>query len=477
MLILLIGFTCSFAQTRPQDLKYPPLHFNPPMAQQYRTVLNNGLRAYLAEDASLPVVNVQVLINFGPLYDAKEKAGLAELLAFTLIKGGTKSKEGSAIEERIDFLGGTLNFTTAERTATLSLTILQKDLNEGLALLFDVLCNPQFRDESIQIAKKRMLETMKQANDTPATILAREYEKLLYGDHPLTYKPFKKTIDALTAADLKKAHATYFFPKNMILLASGALKKGEFKGKINKLIAPLKNHPLEAAKISNAFPAVSPGIYFIRKAINQGYINMGHLGIEETNPDYFDVQVMNFILGGGSFTSRITTKVRSDEGLAYNTGSRFTYHTGLPGTFAGYVQTKSQTVGYAIDLIRLECERIRKELVSDEELDTAKNFYLESFSDFFQTPQIIIANFARLEMEGRPLDYYQTYRNHIDKVTKETVLKAAQKYIHPDQLAIMIVGNFEACNVTSEKYHNTLEKLGKIKFINLPDYISGEPSK
>ncbi len=100
-------------------------------------------------------------------------------------------------------------------------------------------------------------------------------------------------------------------------------------------------------------------MYFVQKKINQGYISLGHLGIEDTNPDYYAVQVMNFILGGGSFTSRITTKVRSDEGLAYNTGSRFTYRWGFPGTLSGYVQTKSATVGYAISLILKEFERIR----------------------------------------------------------------------------------------------------------------------
>jgi zinc protease len=95
-----------------------------------------------------------------------------------------------------------------------------------------------------------------------------------------------------------------------------------------------------------------PGVYFIQKAINQGYVSLGHLGIEDTHPDFFAAQVMNFILGGGSFTSRITTKVRPDEGLSYNQGIRFTTRWGFAGTFSGYVQTKSSTVGYAISLIK-----------------------------------------------------------------------------------------------------------------------------
>jgi len=183
---------------------------------------------------------------------------------------------------------------------------------------------------------------------------------------------------------------------------------------------------------------------------------------------------MNFILGRGSFTSRIVTKVRSDEGLAYSTGSRFRFRWGFPGTFSGYVQTKSSTVGYAISLIKKEFERIREDLVSDEEMETAINYYIESFSNYFTTPMSIMSNFASLEMQGRPMDYYQTYRDKIKRVTKERVLEVAKKYIHPEKMAIMIVGDWEPCNKGSDKYPGPLEKLGKVRRINLKDPLTGE---
>ena len=135
--------------------------------------------------------------------------------------------------------------------------------------------------------------------------------------------------------------------------------------------------------------------------INQGYINIGHLGLEDTNPDYYAVQVMNFILGGGSFSSRITSKVRSNEGLSYNQGSRFTYRWGFPGTFSGYVQTKSSTVGYAISLILDEFNRIRKEPVADAEMDTAINYFIDSFASSFEIAPGDHGGFANLEMTGQ----------------------------------------------------------------------------
>jgi zinc protease len=462
---------------KPSDLKFSPLKFEPPNPAAFRTQLANGLRAYIKEDHSLPLVNITALVNFGNIYVPKDRSGLGAVMGDTLIKGGTKTRDGSAIEERIEFLGSSLSFSVEERTSTLSLFVRSQDLEEGLALFFDVLMNPEFREDPLKLSKARLIEQLRQANDQPSTVLSREYEKLLYGDVSLTWQPTKASFESVTSANLKAAHQSYFFPKNIILAASGDFNKPALTKKINAIIGPWKNTKMVFPSLPQKFPDVEPGVYFIQKKINQGYISLGNLGIEDTNPDYFAVQAMNFILGGGSFTSRITSKVRSDEGLAYNTGSRFTYRWGFPGTFSGYVQTKSSTAIYAISLILKEFERIRKEPVSDEEMATALDYYLESFPDFFTSPQTTMANFATLEMQGKPMDYYKTYRDKFRSVTKEKVLEVAQKYIHPEKAAIMIVGDWEPCNQGSEKAPGPLDKLGKVHRISLIDPLTGEEIK
>lgn len=478
LIVFLLGIGAGFGQVeKPSDLKFPPLKYEPPDPKAFRVQLADGLRAYIEEDHILPLVNISALVNFGSLYLPKDKAGLGQLMSETLIKGGTKSREGSVIEERIDFLGGSLSFSVGDRISTLSLSVLKKDLDEGLGLFFDVLMNPEFRDDALKLGKARLIEQLRQANDQPSEVLSREYSCLLYGDHPLTWQPTRTTYQGIVDADLKAAHGQYFFPKNVILTAAGDFSKAELKDKINKSIAGWKNKSLAASAFSKQFPAAEPGVYFIQKAINQGYISLGHLGIEDTNPDYYAVQVMNFILGGGSFTSRITTKVRSDEGLSYNQGSRFTYTWGFPGTFSGYVQTKSATVGYAISLILNEMERIRKETVSDDEMEMAINYYLESFSDNFQSPPTTMMNFATLEMQGKPADYYKTYRDKIKAVGKDQVMAVARKYIQPEKIVIMIVGDWEPCNKGSDKFPGPLDKLGKIHRINLRDPMTGEETK
>jgi zinc protease len=479
--ILALTFLCAglgLAQAKhPSELKYPALKYEPPDPKAFRTVYAGGLRAYVQEDHSLPLFNITAIINGGELYIPKDKTGLGRVLGDQLIKGGTATKEGSVIEDRIDFLGGTLNFMVGERTSTLSLSVLAKDLDEGLATFFDVLRNPAFREDPLKLAKARFVEQLRQANDQPNGVLSREYEKLLYGDNAVTWQPTKATYEGVTAADLKAFHAKYFVPKNVILAVSGDFNKAALKAKIEKLAAGWKGGAVAFPALPKAFPSPEPGVYFVQKAINQGYINLGHLGLEDTNPDYFAVQIMNFILGGGSFTSRITTKVRSDEGLSYNQGSRFTYRWGLPGTFAGYVQTKSSTVGYAISLIEAEFDRIRKAPVSDAEMETALNFYLESFADNFQSPQATMSNFANLEMTGKPMDYYKTYRAKIQAVTKAKVQEAANKYIHPDKLAIMVVGDWEPCNKGGDKWPGPLDKLGKVHKVALTDPMTGQEIK
>jgi zinc protease len=479
--ILALTFLCAglgLAQAKhPSELTYPSLKYDPPDPKAFRTGYAGGLRAYVQEDRALPLFNITAIVNCGDLYVPKDKAGLGPVLGDQLIKGGTTTRDGSAIEERIDFLGGSLSFMVGERTSMLSLSVLTKDLDEGLGIFFDVLRNPAFREEPLKLSKARFVEQLRQANDQPNAVLSREYERLLYGDNAITRQPTKAAYEGLTAADLKAFHARYFAPKNVILAVSGDFAKAALKVQIDKLAAGWTGGPATFPSLPQAFPAPEPGVYFIQKAINQGYINLGHLGLEDTNPDYFAVQVMNFILGGGSFTSRITTKVRSDEGLSYNQGSRFAYRWGLPGTFAGYVQTKSSTVGYAISLILAEFDRIRREPVSDAEMETAVNYYLESFADGFQSAQSTMTSFANLEMTGKPMDYYKTYRSKIQAVTKARVQEVAKKYIQPDKIAIMIVGDWEPCDKGGDKWAGPLDKLGRVHRITLTDPMTGQELK
>lgn len=479
VLVLLLGcLACSApapvnVQPRPADLAFPPLAFEAPDPDAFRTVVGATTPAYLMEDHSLPQFSLTALIHFGDLYTPAGQEGLGSLMSGSLISGGTSSRTGEAIEERLEFLGGSLSFSVGERIARLSLWVLSKDLDEGLDLFFDVLRNPEFRAEPLGVVRAREIQQLRQANDQPAGILSREYEKLLYGDHPLTRRPTRDTYAAVGPAELKAAHAQYFVPGNIILAAAGDFDRADLAARLARRLEGWPDRPVTFPTVPTDLPSPEPGVYFIQKEINQGYVSLGHLGLEDTNPDYHAVQVMNFILGGGSFTSRITTKVRSDEGLSYNQGSRFTYRWGLPGTFSGYVQTKSETVGYAISLIQAEFDRIRTDLVSEAELHTALNYYLESFPSVFESPQNTMSTFAELEMTGKPRDHYRQFRGKIAAVTRERVREVANRYIVPERMAIMIVGDREPCDAGGERWAGPLERLGPVRTVTLADPLTG----
>lgn len=255
LLILLVLSSVSLVTAqvnKPEELKFPPLKFEPPNPANFRVVLANGLRAYIREERELPIVNITAIINTGGLYIPKDKAGLDDLLSECLIKGGTKTRTGQEIEERIDFLGGTLNFSVGERTATLSMSVLSKDLDEGLAIFFDVLMNPEFREDSLKLAKGRLIEQMRSANDNPSLVLNREFQKVLYGEHPLTYEATKATVEGLTQADLKAFHGKYFFPKNIILAAAGDFSREQAQdqgqqvcGQVGQQVTVLPGHEQE----------------------------------------------------------------------------------------------------------------------------------------------------------------------------------------------------------------------------------------
>ncbi len=457
----------------PSQLAFRPLSFAPPKAQDYRVVLSNGMIVYIAEDHTLPTVEMGAIVRTGSLYDPKGKEGLARMAGDVLRTGGTKNISGDDLDERLAFLGAAIRSNIGTTSGNASMSCLARHTDEVLGLFADMLMNPIFAEDKIRLWKDQAIEALKTKNDQPRAVLEREFRKLLYGDHPLVWEESKASLEGISRADLLEFHRTYYVPNNIILAVAGDFQRQEMLDKLEKAFAGWQPRKVTLPRVPEVKAKNRPGVFMIQKQINQGYVNVGHFGIKDTNPDVFAINVMNFILGGGSFTSRITSKVRSDEGLAYNTGSRFANEHLFPGTFYGYVQTKSQTVHYAISLILKEFKRIREEVVTDQEMETAKNFFLDSFPDRFSTAIGTMNTFASLEYDGFPLDYYDTYCDKIRAVTKQDVLRVAKKYIKPNEMSIMVVGDIEACRKGYDKHLGTLDELGKVTVLELKDPLTG----
>jgi zinc protease len=464
--------------THPRELKYTTLSYTPPKREQYRHVLSNGVVAYLVEDHDLPLVTVSTIVYTGTYLDPAGKEGLASLTGSQMRAAGTTSKTAEEFDEAADFLAAFISSGIGPTQGNASLNLLTKDIDQGLALYFDMLKNPRFQEDRLKLAKSQLLQNLERRNDSTTTIENREWSRLMYGaEHFSAKEPTKASIDAITREDMLAFHQRYYQPGGFIFAVSGDFNTKEM---IGKLEASMKGWPASKQGLPEVpkapYKSVA-GVYTVNKAdVNQGRVSIGHIGTMRDNPDYYAITIMNDILGGGGFTSRITSRVRSDEGLAYSAGSSFGFGVYNPGLFRASFQSKNPTTTQAIAIILEEINRVRTTKVTAEELETAKNFLLEVFPRNFATAGQIAGIFAQDEFTKRPPDYWANYRDRIRAVTADDVLRVAQKYLQPDKLVILVVGNVDEItkgNPDKPQYSlMSIAKDGTIKRIPLPDPLT-----
>jgi zinc protease len=463
--------------SHPRELKYTTLNYTPPKRDQYRHVLSNGVVAYLVEDHDLPLVNVSTLIRTGSYLDPAGKEGLASLTGAQIRAGGTTSKTAEEFDEAADFLAANISSFIGGTQANTAVNLLAKDVDQGLALYFDMLRNPRFQEDRLKLAKSQILQNMERRNDRTDAIEGREWGRLMYGDHFSTKDTTKASIDSITREDMLAFHQKYYQPGGFIFAVSGDFNTKEM---LAKLEAAMKGWPASKLAVPEVpKPSAVPvaGVYTVHKAdVNQGRVSIGHVGGLRDNPDAYAISIMNDILGGGGFTSRIMSRVRSDEGLAYSAGSSFGMGVYYPGVFRASFQSKNPTASQAIDIVMEEINRVRTTKVSAEELETAKNSAIEVFPRNFASASQVAGIFANDEYTKRQPEYWTTYRDRIKAVTAEEVQRVAQKYLQPDKMVVLVVGNIdEISKGNPDKPEHSLLKIakdGQIKRIPLPDPLT-----
>ncbi len=485
-LVLLAAPAALLAQTaqpqgvpaHPRELKYTTLNYTPPKRDKYRHVLSNGVVVYAVEDHDLPLVNISTLVRTGSYLEPADKVGLAALVGSQMRAGGTQKMTAEQFDEAADFLAAQLSSGVGATQGNANVNLLAKDLDKGLGLYFDMLHTPAFQEDRLKLAKSQILQQLERRNDNTTGIESREWSRLLYGsDHFSTKDVTKASVESITRQDLIDFHQKYFQPAGFIIAASGDFKTPEL---LAKLEAAFKGWPSNKMAVPDVpKPSQTPvaGIYTVNKPdVNQGRVSIGHIGSTRDNPDSYALEIMNDILGGGGFTSRIMSRVRSDEGLAYSAGSSYGMGVYYPGTFRASFQSKSATTSQAIQIVLDEINRIRTVKVSAEELETSKNSAIETFPRIFSTAAQIAGTFAQDEYTKRPADYWDTYRQRIAAITADDVQRVAQKYLDSSKLVILVVGNIDDItkgNPDHPEYSLTkLAATGQIRRIPLPDPLT-----
>ncbi|MFH1143997.1 MAG: pitrilysin family protein [Candidatus Eisenbacteria bacterium] len=461
----------------PDKLSFVDLNYEPPQPADHRHVLASGATAYVAENREVPTLEVTVLVRTGSLYEPVEKAGLAEITGYLMRNGGVTGLTAGELDERLAYLAGEISVGIGESQGQARLFCLAKDMDEGLDLLMRVLRTPVFDAQALERYRTDLLSEMEQRNSSTAAIENREWQFLMYGDHPCTnrYRSTEQSVRSITREDLVAFHDTYFFPRNFIFAVSGDFETAEILAKLNRMLAGWPDRALDLPPVADQIADPQPGVYMIKKDdVNQSRVRVGHVGVKRDIPDEYALMVMNDILGGGGFTSRIVRRVRSDEGLAYNTGSAFDRPVLYPGTFRSWFQTKHATAAFGTRLIVDEIRRICAETCDEEAVANAKAGFVSGIVNSFGSQRSTVETFADDQYTRRADGYWQNYRRNIEAVTPDDVLAAARKYLHPDRLVFLVVGDPDAVLAGSDKHDERFADFGPVTILPLRDPMTLE---
>jgi predicted Zn-dependent peptidase len=444
-----------------RTLTFPPVQFKPLKAE--RVVLSNGVVLYLLEDHELPLIKIGAMIKAGGMYEPPDKIGLAGLTGSVMRTGGTRRMSGDEVDEALEFLAAEISSNIGLDAGSLFLDVLAKDFDQGLELFSEILRYPAFDEKKLDLAKKQAIEGIRRRNDSPAAIASREFLKLVYGPtHPYARETTAKTVSSVDREDLVAFHQKYYHPNSIILGISGDFHKKEMIRKIEKVFGSWKKQKVEFPQVSPVEVRYSSSINYIDRDLTQTHLRMGHLGIRQDNPDFFALSILDDILGGKGFTSRLFQEIRTKRGLAYSVGTALDPRNFDLGVFFAYAQTKAGSTHQTISAILEEMKRIQSEPISDEELKQAKDSFLNSYVFSFSSTAQIVNRQVSLEYYGLPSDFLERFRDSVAKATREDIQRVARKYLHPGSLVLLAVGK-------QERFDRPLSTFGKVTTIILEE--------
>lgn len=458
---LLVVCGCAATRPDPRHMQFAPV--TPVEPDVEKVVLENGMTLYLLSDRELPLIRIHAIIHTGSVYEPANQVGLSNLTATMMREGGAGDLSPDDLDDALAFSAIRLGSSMGEESAGASLDSLTRTFPEALGYFADMLRRPRFDPDRLATQKERVIESIRRKNDRPGSIVRREFRKALFGGkHPLAREPTTEGISAITRDDLVEFHRHYYRPNQILLGITGDFDRDDMVAAIRDAFGDWASEEVELPEPPPVPDTAARKVMLVDKPADQVYIRMGEVSIRRQDPDYYALQLVNRILGGSSFMSRLVGEVRTKRGMAYFVGSAVDAGMRDRGSFLMAVGTEPDNVSTVINVMLGEVERLRTEPIPEQELAEAKESFLNAFVFKSVTPEQVVSRRMQLDYYGLPEDELTRLKERTLAVTPEQALAVSRKHLHPDRMAIVAVGN-------PDQLRPALEPFGAVQEVTLTE--------
>jgi zinc protease len=428
--------TAAIRTTAPEPLE--PLPFN--IGKPFTTTLDNGLKVVLFTEKRLPLVSFRLAFLSGDAADPAASVGVTSAVA-SMLTEGTANYSSKELAEKVERLGASLSANSSEDFFVISGSALSIYSSDILQLMAEVLFRATFPEAELDLYKRNGIENLKFQRSQPGFLANEQVARIIYGEHPYAkISPTADDVEKLSREQLTEFYSKQLIPNNAVLIAVGDIDKDEFLTELDTQLGGWNSGSLPEASLPEPPHRDGRTLTIVdRPGSAQSNIVLANLAFPRSNPDYFAAIVMNQILGAGA-SSRVFMNLREEKGYTYGAYTRLDTKR-LAGDFEATAEVRTQVTGDSLREFFYELERIRNEAASEQELADAKNFLTGVFPIRAETQEGLTNLIVNQQLYDLPEDYLQTYRENVNAITIEDVQRVAKKYIHPDSLAMIIVGD------------------------------------
>lgn len=426
----------TFRSQAPAPLQPRPIS----IPQPRETLLPNGLTLVMVEDTRLPLVSYRLAFRVGGAFDPPGIPGLTDLLA-GLLPEGTESRTSREIADEVARMGASLSAGATSDYTIVGASALTQFNDPVLDLIAEVILEPSFPENEVELAKQNTKESLRQQRAQPSFLASEMVARVMFGDHPYSIvAPTPESIDRTSREEFVKFHRAKLVPNNAVMIVVGNVRYEHILQRVESLFSTWQR----GEDIAANFPAppirTQKTAYLVdRPGSAQSNIVIANRGITRTDPDYFPMMLMHTVLGANA-SSRLFMNLREEKGYTYGAYSSLDARRSA-GTFRATAEVRTPVTGDSLKEFFYELNRIRSEPVSKKEISDAKSYLTGVYPIRLETQEGLTDQLVQIKMLNLPNDYLQTYRDRLSAVTVEDIQRVAEKYVKPDEAALIVVGD------------------------------------